>query len=673
MNKMLCLCLTLGGFSACSQPEAVDVRLNQVGYYPRQEKVAVVDGGRVDRFTVVDVATGTEVFSGTPAYTAFNSWSPKERTVLDFSGLQTPGKYLLKIDGGEAEFEVKDGALSPLADAALKSFYYQRTGMPIEAQYAGKWSRPAGHPDTHVMIHPSAAGPVRKAGDIISSPKGWYDAGDYNKYIVNSGYSIGLMQAIYRLFPDYFAQQNVNIPESGNQTPDFLDEMYYNLSWMLTMQDPADGGVYHKLTTPSFEGFIKPTECKQQRYVVRKSVTAALDFAASMTQASLLFAPYEKDYPGFAKQDINIPESGNRTPDLLDEMHYNLSWMLTMQDPADGGVYHKLTTPSFEAFIKPTECKQQRYVVQKSVTAALDFAASLAQASQLFVAYEEDYPGFARQALEAARRAYDWAVTHPDALYKQEELNRQYDPDVSTGAYGDRSARDEFFWAASELYYVTGDRKYRDKAVECAPDAYSAPSWGSTSPLGCFVWLLPARELDEADRAFADRLESLLLAYADQSVKGADQSAFHAPYGDEERDFFWGCLSEQGANQATSLVYAYLLSGNKDYLANAYRNMDYILGRNATGYCYVTGFGSKSPMHPHHRLSAADDVAEPLPGFLVGGPNAGQQDGAAYPSSLPDESYADEVNSYASNEIAINWSAGLVALSSALDALSGQL
>ena len=578
MNKMLCLCLTLGGFSACSQPEAVDVRLNQVGYYPRQEKVAVVDGGRVDRFTVVDVATGTEVFSGTPAYTTFNSWSPKERTVLDFSGLQTPGKYLLKIDGGEAEFEVKDGALSPLADAALKSFYYQRTGMPIEAQYAGKWSRPAGHPDTHVMIHPSAAGPVRKAGDIISSPKGWYDAGDYNKYIVNSGYSIGLMQAVYRLFPDYFA-----------------------------------------------------------------------------------------------KQDINIPESGNRTPDLLDEMHYNLSWMLTMQDPADGGVYHKLTTPSFEAFIKPTECKQQRYVVQKSVTAALDFAASLAQASQLFVAYEEDYPGFARQALEAARRAYDWAVAHPDALYKQEELNRQYDPDVSTGAYGDRSVRDEFFWAASELYYVTGDRKYRDKAVECAPDAYSAPSWGSTSPLGCFVWLLPARELDEADRAFADRLESLLLAYADQSVQGADQSAFHAPYGDEERDFFWGCLSEQGANQATSLVYAYLLSGNKDYLANAYRNMDYILGRNATGYCYVTGFGSKSPMHPHHRLSAADDVAEPLPGFLVGGPNAGQQDGAAYASTLPDEAYADDVNSYASNEIAINWSAGLVALSSALDALAGEL
>lgn len=165
-----------------------------------------------------------------------------------------------------------------MADAALKSFYYQRTGMPIEATYAGRWSRPAGHPDDKVLVHPNAAGPERKAGAVISSPGGWYDAGDYNKYIVNSAYSIGLMQAIYARFPDYFIRQRVNIPESGNHTPDLLDEMYYNLKWMLTMQDPADGGVYHKLTTPSFEGFIKPTECKQPRYVVQKSVTAALDY-----------------------------------------------------------------------------------------------------------------------------------------------------------------------------------------------------------------------------------------------------------------------------------------------------------------------------------------------------------------------------------------------------------
>ena len=111
---------------------------------------------------------------------------------------------------------------------------------------------------------------------------------------------------------------------------------------------------------------------------------------------------------------------------------------------------------------------------------------------------------------------------------------------------------------------------------------------------------------------------------------GADRSPFHAPYGNDAKDFFWGCLAEGCANQATSLVCAYLLTGEKSYLTNAYRNMDYILGKNATGYCYVTGFGMKSPLYPHHRLSASDDIEAPLPGFLVGGPNPGQQDGVPY-------------------------------------------
>lgn len=578
MNKKSLCCTLPVALYLCSCSPGGEIRLNQVGYYPDQEKVAVVDGGKVGSFTVTDAATGAEVLSGEASYTAVNSWSPKERTVLDFSSLTVPGTYVLTAGGRSARFEVKEAALASLADAALKSFYLQRTGMPIEEQYAGKWNRSAGHPDTCVLVHPSAAGPVRKAGEVISSAKGWYDAGDYNKYIVNSGYSIGLMQAIYRLFPDYFAKQNLNIPESGNSTPDLLDEMYYNLSWMLTMQDPADGGVYHKLTTPSFEGFIKPTECRQPRYVVQKSVTAALDFAASMAQASTLFA-----------------------------------------------------------------------------------------------AFGDDYPGFSKQALAAARKAYDWALNHPDAYYRQNEMNDKYDPDVFTGEYGDNNASDEFFWAATELYYATGDKTYRDKAIECAPAAYTAPSWGSTSALGVYQWLLPGRRLDDESAAFARQLKEKLLSYADEAIKGADTSAFHAPFGDDENDFFWGCLSEQCANQATSLVYAYMVSGNREYLTNAYRNMDYLLGRNATGYCYVTGFGSKSPMHPHHRLSASDDIVEPLPGFLVGGPNPGQQDGAElYASSAPDESYADVEASYASNEIAINWSAGLVALSSALDALESR-
>lgn len=574
MNLATCFFTVAGGLAVLGNSSET-VRMNQVGFYPQQEKVAVADDRVVREFTVVNASTGDCVLTGKPGYTATSPWSDKKRTVLDFSDVTTPGSYYLLADGDTVSFEIKEKALTPLADAALKSFYYQRTATPIEERYAGKWNRPSAHPDDHVLIHPNAVGPERTAGTVISSPKGWYDAGDYNKYIVNSAYSIGLMQAVYRLFPDYFAAQNVNIPESDNQTPDLLDEMYYNLSWMLTMQDPADGGVYHKLTTPSFEGFIKPTECKKPRYVVQKSVTAALDFAAAMAQASTLFAPYNKDYPGFSKQ-----------------------------------------------------------------------------------------------AMAAAERAYAWATAHPKAFYDQDRLNKQFQPAVTTGAYGDTSADDEFFWAASELYLATGKQDYRRMAVKTLPRKYDVPSWGSTAALGLFAWLQPENNLAGEDVALAQTLKGMLLDYATAAIKDADRSPFHAPYGNDAKDFFWGCLAEKCANQATSLVYAYLLTGEELYLTNAYRNMDYLLGKNPTGYCYITGFGTKSPMHPHHRLPASDGIDEPIPGFLVGGPNPGQQDGVAYPSNLPDESYADVEASYASNEIAINWSAALVAVASSLDALS---
>ena len=80
-----------------------------------------------------------------------------------------------------------------------------------------------------------------------------------------------------------------------------------------------------------------------------------------------------------------------------------------------------------------------------------------------------------------------------------------------------------------------------------------------------------------------------------------------------------------------------------------------MLGKTSTGYSYVTGFGYKTPKRPHHRLAEAEPEKEPLPGFIVGGPNPANKTGANYTSKIPDESYTDEACSYASNEIAINW------------------
>ena len=125
-------------------------------------------------------------------------------------------------------------------------------------------------------------------------------------------------------------------------------------------------------------------------------------------------------------------------------------------------------------------------------------------------------------------------------------------------------------------------------------------------------------------------------------------------------------------NQSIVLINAWLLTRQPKYAYAALSNLDYVLGRNATGYSFITGVGSKTPMHPHHRPSVADGIPEPVPGMLVGGPNPGQQDRCeGYPSRMPAESFLDHDCSYASNEIAINWNAPLVYVVNALEAILG--
>src|SRR5690606_16621024 len=157
-----------------------------------------------------------------------------------------------------------------------------------------------GHPDSQVLVHASAASDKRPEGTVISSARGWYDAGDYNKYIVNSGITMGTLLSGYEDFPEYWNSISLNIPESKNQVPDLLDEVLWNLRWMLTMQDPHDGGVYHKLTNSKFDSMVMPHEATNIRYVVQKSTGATLDFAAVMAQSARVYKKFEAQFPGLS-------------------------------------------------------------------------------------------------------------------------------------------------------------------------------------------------------------------------------------------------------------------------------------------------------------------------------------------------------------------------------------
>ena len=282
----------------------------------------------------------------------------------------------------------------------------------------------------------------------------------------------------------------------------------------------------------------------------------------------------------------------------------------------------------------------------------------MAQAARIFKD-NADYPCFADKAARAAAAAFGWAERHPNVIYDQNQMNQEFQPAVYTGAYDDKWLGDEWFWAATELYFLTSDEKFNDFIDKYSPQSFSAPTWGYVYSLGAYDWMTLKPESEKATN-----YRSQLTTYCDSLIKSTATSSFQTPAGNSPKDFGWGCLAETFCTKGLNLLYAHRLTGDKKYLTAALQNADYILGRNALGLCYVTGFGTKNPKHPHHRISEADGITEPFPGLLVGGPNPGQQDKAdvkQYASNQPDESYADVMQSYASNEIAINWNASLLA------------
>ena len=533
---LLISCLLL---VACNRPDNAGnpICMNQLGFAPHQEKTATIDVHSLDEppcKAFILNTTGDTVWSGTASPTMPNPVSGKPRQIVDFSSLTTGGEYTLCVlnsqnsqilKSSNLQITICDRPYRELTRAALRAFYHQRASMPTEEPFAEGYARPAGHPDDHVLVHPSAATDERPAGTVISSPGGWYDAGDYNKYIVNSGFTMGVWLMAYELNKAYFDTLRLNIPESSiAYLPDMLAEAMYNLRWMLTMQD-TDGGVYHKLTEPDFESFIAPDQCRKPRYVVMKTTAATLDFAASMAMAARVYAPFDS--------------------------------------------------------------------------------------------------AFTQQATEAAKRAYAWALEHPDVYYDQDAMNAQFKPEITTGAYPDTCVADEFYWAKTELYLLTKEPEYNENPHPTF--VYKPAAWGNVAELADIEWMMHP---DEGGH-FSIVREAQLLAYLKKDLKDAETISVHrCPYGNCENDFFWGCNSE--------------------------------------GCCWPTS-------HPHHRLSYTNPHGT-IPGFLAGGPNPAQQDritdGVKYPKNVPaDESYLDFQPSYASNEVTINWNVTLFALTAGIDAL----
>ena len=527
------------------------ILVNEIGYCPKDPKRAVYRGeteGEVS-FSVCKKDTKEAVFQGKAGILKECAAAKEKARELNFDEFREEGEYFLRVNDEEsAPFSIKERVFEDSVRALLKFFYLQRCGEDLPEEYAGVFAHPSCH-DTKARIY----GTDR----FIDVNGGWHDAGDFGKYIVPAAVTIADL---------FLALEN----------------------------------------DPHLQKYLKETPVKSDKYGA-----------------------------------------------LLEEIKYELDWMLKMQDPESGEVYHKVTCAGFCEFIMPEEEREELVISPASYAATLDFAAVTAMAVRFFKPVDEEYAA----VLEAvSKKAYDAALTMEVKSFRNPE-------GVVTGEYGDEKLEDELYWASAELYKAFGDEKYI-KTFEDLAEGHIAHGygWEDVYSFGNIAYITTDRPVNETVRAI---VKGAMDAKADSIMYLCKNSGYNVSF--NEKSFIWGSNMYLIQN-ASHLMDAYFLTKNTDYRDAALAHVDYIFGKNPCNKCFVTGFGTNQVKNPHHRPSSFKKTA--MPGMVIGGPDSGLHDPTAekHCAGKPAaKCYVDELLSYSTNEITLYWNSAMILLLAQLE------
>ena len=357
---------------------------------------------------------------------------------------------------------------------------------------------------------------------------------------------------------------------------------------------------------------------------------------------------------GIRDRTLRIPEAGNGDPDVLDEAKWEIDFLLRMQVPAGqplaGMVHHKIHDEKWTGLpLRPADDPQKRYLYPPSTAATLNLAAVGARCARVYAAWDRHLAG---RCLVAAKNAWKAAQQHP-AIYAPAGGE-------GGGAYDDTKVTDEFSWAAAELFATTGDPSYK-KRITTTLSAADGFSWQETGGLADLALARTPWRLSPVERA---KLAVRIGKVADVYVSDLRGQGFANPYLPPDGKYVWGSNSAV-ANNSMIMATAYDLTHRSKYRDAALESMDYLLGRNAVNQSYVSGYGERASHNQHHRFwahSLDPSLPSPAPGSLAGGPNSGLQDPVAQRNlqgCAPATCYVDDIGSYSTNEVAVNWNSAL--------------
>ncbi|MBA3469096.1 MAG: glycoside hydrolase family 9 protein [Herpetosiphonaceae bacterium] len=369
----------------------------------------------------------------------------------------------------------------------------------------------------------------------------------------------------------------------------------------------------------------------------------------------------------FADGQMNIPEQANGVPDILDEARWQMEFMLRMQVPASTGsalagmVHHKMHDASWTGIpTRPDQDSQPRQLRPVSTAATLNLAATAAQCARIWRTIDAT---FAAKCQSAAETAWSAAQARP-TLYASDGDG------TGGGPYGDSDVSDEFYWAAAELYITTGNATYRSYLTSSRHyRSVSLPSWQETQALGTISLAVVPNNFSSAD---IGSLRTGIVGSANATLATINAQGYRVPIA----TYDWGSNSAV-TNAMIMLGLANDFSSDSKYLYGMLDGMDYLLGRNALDQSYITGYGENAVQNPHHRFWAfQSNSAYPRPpaGALSGGPNPAIQDplaAAALAGCKPQRCWMDDIGSWSTNEITINWNAPLAWVAAYIDEKSG--
>ena len=523
-------------------PTPIQVKVNQIGYHPLDNKTVITTSDTDEKFKIVKADTGETVYIGEYNESMFDKTVAMPIKRGDFTDFQSPGRYkIISSPSGESyEFSIGTNLYQDVFSDVVLMLYKQRCGK-LDDAIADEFSHEACHTQEAVIYGTT---------DKIDVSGGWHDAGDYGRYVVSGAKTVADLMLAYEDF-------------------------------------------------------------------------------------------------GFYDDTMGIPESGNGVSDLLDEAKYELDWMFKMQDPATGGVYHKVTAAVFPETVNAVDETDELIAAPISFAATADFAAVMAKAADIWKDIDKDYSA---QCQAAAEKAYEFMKSNYDMKgYKNPD-------DIVTGEYNDAKLDDEKLWAATEMYILTEDTKYLDDINGVIDGNYvMGLGWADVATYA----LYDLAKNEATDATVKEHAKEKILKEADSVMSKAEKEGFYVGLG---TNYPWGS-NMTVANLGMTYLMASTITGDEKYVDQARRLRDYIFGVNGTGYCYVTGYGTLSPEKPHHRPSQV--LGKAMPGMLIGGADSGLED--PYATAVlwgyaPALCYVDSEQSFSCNEITVYWNSPLIYL-----------